>query len=300
VEDLVQLSYAPPPRWHQRPSFRWLLRRVVVLILLLLAIYWITLGWPALKVRIAERRAARYTPPPKHVAYDDDPLTYAELLSSGAGFLASSTSISGNQYAVYNNPAWVNWVGRVAPTVFLHGMTTPGGKPRIAAVQVGSNPATLANRFFLMPYIAFGSGITGPGGAAIKGSPSLQLFRAPHDRLRIYDGRIDPSNASRFTLDIDYNDQRIVITGRLLNDDTIVLTPSAGLLATFIQERWWMPPGVAVPAQFEPSYFVDIATAQPILYPGPTQRGRRIVYGADGQLIMEKDHPATRPNTTRW
>src|SRR5262245_12852583 len=92
------LDYAPPPRWHQRRTFRRALRIGVIVFLLLSLLVWAPFlyYWLAyrLPIKLAERRARHYTPATtQHVVYDDDPQTYPALLASG-GYASSFTTIS--------------------------------------------------------------------------------------------------------------------------------------------------------------------------------------------------------------
>ena len=302
-----QLQYAPRPRFYQRRWFGWVLRRAVVLIVLALCICWIRGGWESYQYKRAERGVMRYEASANRVAYDDDPATFSQLLAND-GYTSDSVSITDVPHAVYDNRSLRRWIEQrfgnsfVVPSVFIHERTSPKGNRRIVLVQISRNGQDALGRFEFTPTANLPSGERPPT-TAVAGS-SLVMFRRSGDRLRIFEGVPDKEDAARFTIAMDYNGRRIALNGRLSDDDSIELTPSAGNVADFPNLRWWTPPGVDVPTQFEPSYFTDIATTRPTTYPAPSERGLRVVYDEKQAMKIEYDRrfnaasrPATAPTT---
>jgi hypothetical protein len=129
------------------------------------------------------------------------------------------------------------------------------------------------------------------------------MFHKPGDSVRVFDGLIDPRDESKFTIDVELNDQRMTLDGALTDGKTISLTPREGLLADFATGLYWMPPGVQVPEKWEPSYWVDVTRSRPAHTAGPSPRGILWVFTPSGGRTIDLDHSprlrrgATRPTT---
>jgi hypothetical protein len=242
----------------------WVLRRVVVAILLLLAVFWVGIGWnwlggmrQQLAVGRALERARSYAPPTtQHVVYDDDPRTYPLLLARGTngGYVSAFRTIGGKQYAGYDNPDWNNWLrivtqsqySRTAPICFLHELTSPNGTRRIVTVQISSMISDSFNRLFVGPNV-----MDAPVSAGLPVmSPQLVMYRGPGAMVRVYDGQIDGNDRSRFMFVVEHNGQKIDVRGQLGDDGKVVLAPAAGQVDEFISELGWIPPGVIPPPQY--------------------------------------------------
>jgi hypothetical protein len=302
----VELTYAPAPRWHQRLRFRRLLRRAVIVILILFAAYWGRTSYYWVRYRLpvimALRHARRYTPPTtQHVVYDDDPQTYPQLLASGGGYASNCATIPGTKYAVYETTEFTQFVqaqsGSVykLPLAFLHELTSPTGNRRVVAVQLAAVRADSLNRFLFAPNVM--DAPFKPPPALPVMSPQLTMYRASGAVLRVYDGQVDPNDASRFVFVVQYNGQRIDVQGQLRDDDKVILTPAIGQLADFRSELAWIPPGGTIPQQYEPSCFVNIATTRPTEYL-MSPRGLRVRIDDKGKLVREFLRSGTTTSTT--
>jgi len=234
------VRFAHPFPVRPRRSIGWIVRRVVFVVLLLLAVLWVGFGrgWlggvrQQLAVRRALDGAATYTPPTtQHVVYDDDPRTYPLLLARGArgGYASEFRTTGGIQYAAYNNPDFNQWVRaatqfqRLSPICFLHERTSSNGTRRVVAVQISFMKDDRANKLFLSPTVLDGPATTGPP----RISQPLVVHRESGAAMRVYDGQIDVSDRSRFVFVVEHNGQRIDVNGQLLDDGTVTLTPANG------------------------------------------------------------------------
>jgi hypothetical protein len=287
----------------------------VIAVLLLLGLFWgpFTITWVRVTLpQIRARRHARaYMPPTtRHVVYDDDPQTYPQLLAGGAGggYISRCWVLGGSgsagRFAAYDNPVFHELIQTqtgqtfTVPAAFLHERTSPAGHLRIVVVQMSTWNNDTLNRFFFSSSAFDAPPVLPPARPLL--SPMLVMYRTPGAALRVYDGAIDPNDRSRFTFAVEHNGKRLIVHGQLLDTEQVTLEPEVGLLADFRQEHSWIPPGASVPKDYEPSCYIDLATAttRPRQYLGSTRRGFRDRINEKGMLVHEDLKHGTTQTTT--
>ncbi len=248
----VQIEYAPPLPWHRTALARRILCYIVAAIVLVTGyIYW---PWiKQLGPRIYwERKCLNYRAPSGTISYSNDPADIA-MLKSVSGYETNLPAWSSGPYVVAPNDTFQRLCGgqpgyqfAARPAIFLHGRRTPSGVQRLVAVQVSAMATPdQFNRLFLFPYVhhtVFGR--SSPSG---KNSGQLEMFLAPTDRVRLYDGQPDPTDETHFTIDYDLNGQRGTVDGKLANDGTATLTPRTGKLSVSGRTSRWSPGRAALP-----------------------------------------------------
>lgn len=257
-----QLGYAPAPKWSQRRLVRRFVIPLVTLSVAFPAWRWGPAAVSHLKMLELQRRCLAYAPP-ERVMYDDDPRQVPRLLQT-PGFVPSHPAVQKPRgaFALYDNPVFqsyqqaVTGAGRpVAPAVFMHRLTSPGGNKRLVVVSFTLVPPGGApfDQFVLRPAVEAPRSLVGAGGmvggaAGPGGATGLEMFVAAGDRTRVMEGRADPADPAHFTIDYVHNDVAGTIDGWLNDDDTVTLGPRAGdvleLNATY---RWWSPVPGALP-----------------------------------------------------
>jgi hypothetical protein len=119
---------------------------------------------------------------------------------------------------------------RGTPIVFVHEVRTPDGRSRLVAVQastldLGMNVGEESSKSLT---VCFQSRVFSPGGLGHR--PTEVLTRSPGSAMaelvrptRVNAGRVDPSDASHFSFDGTFGDDRFVVDGWLRDDDTVAL-----------------------------------------------------------------------------
>ena len=245
---------AAPLEYEERVPFyrRRVPRRAFSLVVgaLVLSLAWYyTPSLKELSVASWHRRCASYKAPAAQVVYDDDPATYRQLLT-GANYVGIALR-QDRPYAVRDNPEWQGYStaqhGRgVAPVAYLGSRTSPGGNRRLVAVQFGTvYPDPKWNRIFFIPYVET-TNVTGLRTTSVGAATGtrLELMRQPGDNLRLFDGRPDPNDPSRFTIDIQVNGTTYTMDGQLRDNDTVTLTPRASSHVKYMGGVFWNPTGV--------------------------------------------------------
>lgn len=171
---------------------------------------------------------------------------------------------------------YVRWAAhqRFYPTAFMHGRQDDGPTPtwsssrQLVVVQVEPqlrytyDGRTVADRPVLC-MVVWQTWNSGPHrwNSHVMGSDVLVVLPQPDDTIRVFAGQPDPTDASRFTFDLEYNGVRQTVHGQL-DTGTVALTPPDGLCE--VADGWgvdfWVPRG-ATQAQHD-------ATAEVARSPG--------------------------------
>lgn len=252
---------------ERKPFYRRRVARQVVLVVLAVLLWYFTPSARDLTVASWHRRCASYIAPPGQVIYDDDPTTHLQLLKDPAYTSSAITLRKDLPYALRENQDWQGLASasggyRPAPVAFLGKRTSPGGNHRLVAVQFGALQSE--GRFQLMNFMPYleTTGITGLRNypATGGGSTRVSLYRFPTDTLRILDGIADPSDPSRFTIEVQINGTTHTIDGQLHDNDAVTLAPRNATTTLVDNVHLWSPTGVPFPAGIVPP---APATTQP-------------------------------------
>ena len=260
-----QLAYQPKPKWHGPPPYqlRWLVAAIVAIAAVAATSWYGPRLWHNAKTVTLQRRCLDYRPPPSpRVVYVDEPSVAAATLKQPNYY----PDFSGGRRAVYHNPLWSAFAGAAAPPVFMHRRTSPAGKERLVVVQVsavggGGDPY---HRIVFVPYVE--------GIATLKGrrhlaatSPGMEMYRNTGDWTMIVEGVADPADPSHFTIDYSLNNTPSTIDGWLNDDDTVTLSPRAGVTADAgARHILWSPAGAPLPGWVHGRAPLLDATTQPI------------------------------------
>jgi hypothetical protein len=166
-------------------------------------------------------------------------------------------------------PPWdAFWPNGSGPVAFVHRRVSPGGHERLIAIEVGGTvpswgiaDAATGRRYDVFSIAAQ---VHRPGGlfnaAENLNVASPQAMRPVYvgvyyvhlevlldlaNTVSVFAGQPDPNDASRFTVELQFNDTPVTIDGQLLDDETVVLTPRAGRVTGQVV---WEPPGLINPA----------------------------------------------------
>ena len=169
-----------------------------------------------------QRQAEQYSLPSGTPVYTTDPALATRLISSGRGY--DSTGVA----AVLHPAVWIR-LGHYAGLrpdsdgpLFLHVRRRPDGIERISAVRVGARAYVFGTVYLdIEPqtYWVARSGTGNPMSAVASGA--VRLIQRQDDRVTIYAGQIDPTDASHFTIAYSINGLSGTLDGWLQNDDTV-------------------------------------------------------------------------------
>jgi hypothetical protein len=287
-----QLTYGRASAWPKRRLLRWaLLAAVAVTGGFFLTRYGRVVVEHA-RARDLQRRCLDYAPAAGRVIYDNDP--DGDGRASPAA-LSHPQSTRRGELAFYRNPRYDayqrpgNGNGRMGLLLvpFLGRRTSPAGNERLVTVTLGDVGSGALDSPFLQ--FIFDPQVETPATlftAAAPMSPTgtfalnrLELFAAPGDRLRIYEGRPDSADRSHFTIDYVHSGVPGTIDGWLNDDDTVTFGPRAG---EFVEQS---------------SVFLRWSPVRGALPPGLT-RGNWVMIPGTGSGVMSTPQaidPTTRP-----
>jgi hypothetical protein len=170
---------------------------------------------------------------------------------------------------------WWKWPTRPYPTVFLHerhdAAPTFASPTQLVAVELETqlrntyDGRTILDRPLLVfePWQVYPG--NSPGSASqVFGSTKLVILPEPTDRVRVFAGQPDPSDASAFTFDVEYNGVRQSVRGRL-SGNLVTLAPAAGTSlspAAWRHATFWLPAG-STPEQAASTAAVAASAGQP-------------------------------------
>jgi hypothetical protein len=227
----------------------WVLRRVVFVILLLLAIFWVRIGWnwlgglrQQLAVGRALDRARIYSPPTtQHVAYDDDPRTYPLLLAQGTkGGLRIRIPHDRRQAVRRLRQSGLECL---APRRSRSPVFADGADLLSARADQSQRHTPRRRGAGLLPWRRIRS--TGCSSSRRDGRPSDGACRSCRRTwsctarsgaiVRVYDGQVDGNDRSHLCFVVEHNGQKIDVRGQLGDDGKVVLTPAAGQVDDFFR-----------------------------------------------------------------
>jgi len=169
-----------------------------------------------------------------------DPALAAKLLTSGRGYDSSAAAGSLLHPQVWEHVSdYAGLVHGLDAPLFLHSRNRPDGVERLVAVR----PVPTARYAFTSPtqsgpkwelksqpltFLANTGGSTQP--LSCVGSTGVPLVYTSDDRVTIFAGQADASNASHFTIGYSINGHHGTLEGWLQNDDSIRLAARDGPL----------------------------------------------------------------------
>ena len=266
LQHSAQLEYAPPPRWHQRRRWRWVM-------LLLLG----TIGAGVYEYRKPLRDRAEllywqhkcmtFSMGPDEVAYEPDPkeavrvgklpqrrqppvLWYFDEIPEPPGKRAPYTILDPHCLSEYlrRRPS-LGYFGEAL--VFLHGRRSPAGHERLVLVwqqYVSHNTQELMGRV-VEPKGLFaamdppapssgGGGLFGPSIPEGPMGPNDQVIRVPAGNLRWFVGQPDPTDDSHFTIRYQRGDRFGTMDGWLQDGDSVTFKNRNAEFSTTRPAEW--------------------------------------------------------------
>ncbi len=184
------------------------------------------------------RQCLRYAPPSDLVVFEQDPPQIARLMASRAGYRVSNAGEADPPHAWLSPAAYAHipqsgWAPHVA---FMHGRKSASGPKRLVVVEFLAmrEPQGPDHTVFFHPRV-FAASVVRPGMQVRRNEDTIRVRLAPDERLRLYAGRPDPTDASRFTIECFIGDERGTIEGQLHADDRVTFRPVAG---EGLKRRW--------------------------------------------------------------
>lgn len=232
---------------------RW--RKVAFWSLAAAAVGVLVVGWssPALReralVEFKYRRCLSYSPPAGHVVYTMEPREVERLLHA-AGYRLHHGAETRSRKAAFYPPVQESYnrhftgshrpIGGVA---FFHGRRPcGGGETHLVGVVVSAwrDLVVFAAQSGVRPN---GIGDADPYSTRHKLPPGIVLQEG--DALRVFAGRPDPADASRFEIEFEMNGVRNALGGRLRDDGSVELRPLTGRLVHYggRLDAAWCPDG---------------------------------------------------------
>ncbi|HYO08880.1 MAG TPA: hypothetical protein VER17_07885 [Tepidisphaeraceae bacterium] len=201
------------------------------------------------------------SPMPDAVAYEEEPVAAARMISADGVVMASRSGMSQPTSGAFQPPIY-----KEAPyqppgmeadgLLFAHALTSPGGNRRLVLLEIAVNlePNNRSNgesdvklvrklkyricepKLFVNAPQVLRDGqslaIVQSGGADVIPirwvDGSLRSARAPERNLRIYAGVADAVDPSHFTIDYALGGKRNIIDGWLTDDDFLRIIPRGG------------------------------------------------------------------------
>ena len=261
---------------HARPQLPW--KRFVKPLLLGLTLAVLVgaalaASW-RLKLLSAQRGMLEYAPATGTVAYEENPAEAARLAKLPGyrrGLLKKSS-------AYLEPPQWQAFRdaferGENGYFLFAHERAGPSGARRLAMVFLYGRPGGGEDETRL----TFDGVVVEPAAFFKDGSDvnvvtqRLRTHLSPDDELRLFVGRVDPADRTRFTIECDVNGKRNVIDGVLTRLESVELTPRSG---TVLKDGWtdhWYPDGskLRVPAQPPRRPMPPLPPGLKQFFPGP-------------------------------
>lgn len=250
----VQLTYGRSRRSYRRLA-RWACLAVAVVLLALAAAHWLPRLEAHFRALRAQSELLGHQWPAGQPVWEEDPPQVRSLLYANMGYARRHVrnprpnGFTAATRTVLGLDALGTGTGDCTP--FVHGRSVPGGPPRLVVVHghmitwegfVSFSRGTRSAGFgrdmnLSVEVLQLGS--VGRAPRVLRNQPAeLVLKLNDHDRLRLYTGRPDPADPSRFTIDFDCNGVRGTIDGRLLGDDTVTLTPRDKQPGTPTASEW--------------------------------------------------------------
>ena len=224
-----QLAYAPRARWS------WRLPRRYVFASAGIALAIVVWRWTGDAARAAQviywsRQCMHYSPPADMVVFEQDASGISQLLSTNAGYHVSNAGEADPPHAWFSPPPYAHvpqsgWAPQVA---FMHGRRGADGPERLVVVELLAmrEPHTDNHTVMFHPRV-FATSVVRPPTQVRRNEDTVRISLSPDERLRLYAGRPDPRDPSRFTIEYDLNGRRRVIDGRLHAGRVVQLTERA-------------------------------------------------------------------------
>ena len=211
-----QLEYAQASPWHRRRSARRVVMLCFALLVLGAGLRWGNQFLNRVKAKYLFAQCMNWTPPADRVGFDEP---------RDSGWVVWRPEPWMKFYQLYGGSAPVT-----SGTLFLHGRTSRGGNVRLVALDVVStgkgHTLLVQSRVFEPPVsVAW---------AKLK-TATVKPVELPEGGglLRIYSGRIDPQDASHFTMEYVIGEERRgIIDGWLKDDETVVVEPRSDVATT--------------------------------------------------------------------
>ena len=210
----------------------------VIAALAIIAWQWGDDGARVARTAYWSRQCLRYAPPPELVVFEQDASQIARLMGSGAGYRVSNAGETDPPHAWLSPGAYQyipqsGWAPHVA---FMHGRQSASGPERLVVIEFLAmrEPRGPDHTVFFHPRV-FAASVLRPGTQVRRNEDTIRIRLAPDERLRLYAGRPDPSDASRFTIECLIGGERGTIEGRLHADDVVTFRPVAG---EALKQRW--------------------------------------------------------------
>jgi hypothetical protein len=164
--------------------------------------------------------------PPGTIVYEDDPEEASKLLAqrpSEYQRLPYAGTVAGTDWnPVMKRPTTGPTISPPGPVALSHGFVSPsGGRYLLQIFCTNDNREERGQgRVFLLvashdelATMRLGSKLTSINSFQVLEIPGL----APGDRVRVYAGQLDPSDASRFSIRLDLNKTKYVVRGRFID-----------------------------------------------------------------------------------
>jgi hypothetical protein len=203
-QDPPRLDYAPPSPWHRRRSSR----QVALLCFLLIAgtvcFRWGRVAVNQVQANFAFQRCIKYLAAPNAIAYESD-----------SGRIKSVSPDAWEEFSL----RWSGAASMTLGTLFLHERSTLG-KRRLVAVDLlgGDGPTIQIQASVFAPPVALAP-------ARRKSATVRTIPLPPHPPLRIFQGQIDPTDPTHFTIRYETENTSGLLDGWLRDDDTAVIEP---------------------------------------------------------------------------
>lgn len=233
------LEYAPRRPWVRR---RW--KRLTLIMLLLavaMAAWWwrrdIAFAWKRSEYLRAQERCLAFGAEAGRVAYEEDPVHAGQVLASDRDYLGVKAQGHDGERtlalwwprAVVEFPDAYRYVRHTGPKalLFLHERTTPKGRRVLVCVTMYVRAGQPLSR------LTFDTRVSDPAtwgkapgiAGGLVGVVDNVWYYYSTKPVRIYAGRADPGDPSRFTMEYEILGKRGVIEGRVTDADDYDGTP---------------------------------------------------------------------------
>ena len=194
----------------------------------------------------AQDAACKHTATPATVCYTDDPLV-SESLKGNADYCKTiGVNVPPSELVLKNSVPDLQSLGKAAavypkfdvaqgPSVFLHQCRSPGGNERLVSIWIKAATAKGDDGSYDISLhtevLTLATSATPPAIARWDHIVTLRRW-STNQALTLYAGQPDPSDASHFTIPIDFRGQRRVVDGCLCDDDTVALDPHLGCVTS--------------------------------------------------------------------
>jgi hypothetical protein len=239
------LSYAPARRFRRK------IRKIdvaVVLVFLIAVIAFINWGsiqqfYIAARTQLAERRCMQHELPDGAIAYTDDDSVSALMPQQSYQRTGAGRATMYQPAALTTMWAWES-KGYPGPArkqrgavIYLHERTAATGVKHLVWITVEprfSSPDASRDLTFSSTTKLKGA-FTSRAYGAIVWKHRFVFSGSSSDRLTLYYGKSDPTDAARFTINYSFNGKLGTLDGQLLNNGYVTLAPRDG------EGRIWFP-----------------------------------------------------------